>query len=176
MFLSKRIKKTLLQMGTDSNKVKEVQEMLFVLGFLPYQKNITGYFDATTCTSVKAFQIHSGIAVDGIVGPHTMRVLKTAYQIQKDILQSVKECTTIEEEKDSFTELIKHLEDLEGHCKSMIDVDEEDCIWLHDIAAIRAAIKAIKNLSDMEDFLRSERPSYQKELQKLIKEKVGESL
>ena len=40
-------------------------------------------------------------------------------------------------------EIIKQLEDLSSHCSSMVDKEDQECIWKADVEALNQAIKKL---------------------------------
>lgn len=67
-----------LQLGSDGEDVKRLQERLTEFGF--YKGEINGSFDEETKAAVIAFQESEGLAADGMVGLMTLHEL--------DLLQS----------------------------------------------------------------------------------------
>lgn len=65
----------LLKIGTRNKEVKTVQIALRDLGYYKY-KDITGYYGKITAKAVKKLQKDNGLAVDGIVGKNTRKVIK----------------------------------------------------------------------------------------------------
>lgn len=66
----------LLQTGSRGSQVIEVQNYLFQLNYL--RTSPTGYYGRLTKEAVIAFQIEHNLAVDGVVGPKTMNILREA--------------------------------------------------------------------------------------------------
>ncbi|MEE1126283.1 MAG: peptidoglycan-binding protein [Acutalibacteraceae bacterium] len=64
-----------LKIGSQGEKVKEVQQMLKDLGY--FDDEITGYYGTYTAACVKEFQADAKIEVDGIVGPEFMSTIKS---------------------------------------------------------------------------------------------------
>ncbi len=64
-----------LKVGSQGEKVKEVQKMLKDLGY--FDDEITGYYGTYTAACVKEFQQDANIEVDGIVGPEFMSAIKS---------------------------------------------------------------------------------------------------
>ncbi|MEE0265567.1 MAG: peptidoglycan-binding protein [Acutalibacteraceae bacterium] len=64
-----------LKIGSQGEKVKEVQQMLKDLGY--FDDEITGYYGTYTAACVKEFQQDANIEVDGIVGPEFMSAIKS---------------------------------------------------------------------------------------------------
>jgi peptidoglycan hydrolase-like protein with peptidoglycan-binding domain len=67
---------TLTRLGSRGGAVTMVQSRLKMLGY--NVGNVDGIFGGQTEAAVKAFQSASGLTPDGIVGPQTMRALRTA--------------------------------------------------------------------------------------------------
>lgn len=65
-----------LKVGSQGERVKEVQKMLKDLGY--FDDEITGYYGTYTAACVKEFQTDAEIEVDGIVGPEFMSAIKAA--------------------------------------------------------------------------------------------------
>ena len=65
----------LLRSGSTGSEVADLQRLLTAAGF---PLDADGRFGVATGTAVRAFQRISGIAVDGIAGPDTMRALRAA--------------------------------------------------------------------------------------------------
>jgi len=61
-------------LGTFSEEVTRLQQVLRKLGFFVYPEN-TGYFGSITSEAVKDFQRNRGIDTVGVVGPQTRRIL-----------------------------------------------------------------------------------------------------
>jgi len=68
----------ILKLGSKSDAVKSIQQMLTDLGFHP--NGIDGVFGPETEKAVVRFQEHAGIYADGIVGPITMAALEDDYK------------------------------------------------------------------------------------------------
>lgn len=66
---------TFLKVGSQGEKVKEVQQMLKDLGY--FDDEVTGYYGTYTAACVKEFQTDANIEVDGVVGPEFMRAIKS---------------------------------------------------------------------------------------------------
>jgi putative chitinase len=64
----------ILQTGSSGDDVKALQQRLSDLGFDP--NGIDGRFGPGTAQAVRAFQQSKGLAVDGMVGPHTLAALQ----------------------------------------------------------------------------------------------------
>lgn len=64
-----------LKVGSQGEKVKEVQQMLKDLGY--FDDEVTGYYGTYTAACVKEFQADAKIEVDGIVGPEFMSTIKS---------------------------------------------------------------------------------------------------
>lgn len=64
-----------LKIGSQGEKVKEVQQMLKDLGY--FDDEVTGYYGTYTAACVKEFQADAKIEVDGIVGPEFMSTIKS---------------------------------------------------------------------------------------------------
>lgn len=64
-----------LKIGSQGEKVKEVQQMLKDLGY--FEDEVTGYYGTYTAACVKEFQADAKIEVDGIVGPEFMSTIKS---------------------------------------------------------------------------------------------------
>lgn len=61
------------QKGSRGSKVAGIQYRLKEKGY--FHVNITGYYGSITKGAVKAFQRDHGLAVDGVVGPHTKNAI-----------------------------------------------------------------------------------------------------
>ncbi|MDQ0254741.1 peptidoglycan hydrolase-like protein with peptidoglycan-binding domain [Evansella vedderi] len=68
------IKDSVLRLGSNSDKVKELKQVLKDLGY--HIGEITKKFDKETDKAVRAFQKDYGLTIDGIVGPKTINILK----------------------------------------------------------------------------------------------------
>lgn len=66
---------TFLKVGSQGEKVKEVQQLLKDLGY--FDDEVTGYYGTYTAACVKEFQTDADIEVDGIVGPEFMSAIKS---------------------------------------------------------------------------------------------------
>lgn len=66
---------TFLKIGSQGDKVREVQEKLKELGY--FEDDVTGYFGTYTAACVKEFQTDANIEVDGIVGPEFMNAINS---------------------------------------------------------------------------------------------------
>ncbi len=66
---------TFLKIGSQGDKVIEVQEKLKNLGY--FEDDVTGYFGTYTAACVKEFQTDADIEVDGIVGPEFMNAINS---------------------------------------------------------------------------------------------------
>lgn len=66
---------TFLKVGSQGEKVKEVQQLLKDLGY--FDDEVTGYYGTYTAACVKEFQTDADIEVDGIVGPEFMKAIKS---------------------------------------------------------------------------------------------------
>jgi peptidoglycan hydrolase-like protein with peptidoglycan-binding domain len=64
----------LIQKGAKGPHVKKIQEALDKAGFWTYHK-ITDYFGSVTEDAVEKFQEEKGLAIDGEVGPKTLKAL-----------------------------------------------------------------------------------------------------
>jgi hypothetical protein len=73
----------LLKIGTKNKEVKTVQLTLRNMGYFTY-KDITGYYGKITAKAVKKLQKDNGLAVDGIVGKDTRRVIKKLSSLEND--------------------------------------------------------------------------------------------
>lgn len=69
---------TALNPGDTGAQVKVLQRALASLGYSP--GTIDGDYGAATQAAVEKFQTSAGIKADGIVGPETLKALKTALQ------------------------------------------------------------------------------------------------
>lgn len=64
-----------LKVGSQGDRVKEVQQMLKDLGY--FDDEVTGYYGTYTAACVKEFQTAAKIEVDGVVGPEFMNAIKS---------------------------------------------------------------------------------------------------
>ncbi|MDD6447371.1 peptidoglycan-binding protein [Oscillospiraceae bacterium LCP25S3_E3] len=64
-----------LKVGSQGDRVKEVQKLLKKLGY--FDDEVTGYYGTYTAACVKEFQKDANIEVDGIVGPEFMGAIKS---------------------------------------------------------------------------------------------------
>ena len=65
-----------LKLGMKSHRIKILKQRLIAEGFLSsHSNNITEIFDDSLFESVKAFQKHHGLSVDGVVGRDTLHAL-----------------------------------------------------------------------------------------------------
>ena len=64
-----------LKVGVSGNDVKFLQESLNSIG--NYGLNVTGTFDSSTVSVVKAFQENNGLTADGIVGQMTLKSISS---------------------------------------------------------------------------------------------------
>ena len=65
-----------LRLGMSSPRVKILKKRLIAEGFLTTNEdNVTEVFDQALFEAVKAFQLHHGLEVDGVVGKNTIRAL-----------------------------------------------------------------------------------------------------
>ncbi|AEV67123.1 C40 family peptidase [Acetivibrio clariflavus] len=71
----------LLKQGMRTSEVYNLQDDLRALGYL--NVNPTGYFGNLTYQAVKNYQKDKNVAVDGIVGPVTSRLIKEDLIVQK---------------------------------------------------------------------------------------------
>jgi len=69
-----------------SMKGPDVVELQKNLNSLGYQVAVDGYFGTATENAVRAFQQDNGLTADGIVGPETLRAMRTAGQNQVHIV------------------------------------------------------------------------------------------
>ena len=69
-----RTREDIVMLGNDGVEVAEAQCLLRRAGFSP--GGIDGDFGPLTLAAVKALQKHAGLDVDGMVGPHTWKVLR----------------------------------------------------------------------------------------------------
>ena len=67
-----------MKKGSTGEDVRELQEMLNALGYSC--GNVDGLFGTRTQAAVAVFQKHSGLTVDGVVGPKTWEALKAAVE------------------------------------------------------------------------------------------------
>lgn len=71
-----------LRKGMHGEDVREVQQMLFDLGYYPYA--IDGYYGNKTRQAVIRFQKANGLTPDGIVGKKTLKALQIAHDLATD--------------------------------------------------------------------------------------------
>jgi len=71
-----------LKLGYRGNDVKDIQQMLFDLGYYLY--SIDGYYGRKTRQAVLSFQKDQGLRRDGIAGPKTLKALQTAHDFAMD--------------------------------------------------------------------------------------------
>jgi peptidoglycan hydrolase-like protein with peptidoglycan-binding domain len=70
------VPETNLQAGTNSEKVKKVQEILKSLGYLSQETQTTNYFGPKTKEAILKFQQANGLPVTGNFGPATRQAIK----------------------------------------------------------------------------------------------------
>ena len=90
-----------LQFGITDQKVTDVQKWLKNEGY--YNQQIDGYFGIYTENGVKQFQKAAGIKVDGIVGPQTLKAMKTWDQNKAQVKTTNKKSQKITTNKASKT-------------------------------------------------------------------------
>jgi peptidoglycan hydrolase-like protein with peptidoglycan-binding domain len=71
-----------LRKGFRGEDVKDVQQMLFDLGYYPYA--IDGYYGSKTRLAVIRFQKANGLTPDGIAGKKTLKALQIAHDLATD--------------------------------------------------------------------------------------------
>ncbi|MDD3363683.1 MAG: peptidoglycan-binding protein [Syntrophomonas sp.] len=71
-----------LRKGFHGEDVREVQQMLFDLGYYPYA--IDGYYGNKTRLAVIRFQRANGLTPDGIAGKKTLKALQIAHDLSTD--------------------------------------------------------------------------------------------
>lgn len=72
---------TMLRLGSQGKRVRELQALLVRAG---YSMNVDGDFGPSTKAALEKFQKKSGLTVDGVAGPQTMRVLTQYLQTPTD--------------------------------------------------------------------------------------------
>ncbi|WP_413166770.1 peptidoglycan-binding domain-containing protein [Capilliphycus salinus ALCB114379] len=77
---------TILRRGSQGQAVKDIQALLNIFGA---KLKEDGVFGAATEAAVKAFQKNSGLTVDSIVGPQTIKALSQATSVPIDVLNSL---------------------------------------------------------------------------------------
>ena len=77
-FVDRQLGDRLLKNGCEGEDVKEMQEGLIRLGYDCGKWGADGDFGDATEMAVRRFQIHSGLAVDGIFGPKSLAALQAA--------------------------------------------------------------------------------------------------
>ena len=75
---------TILRFGSKGVQVKEMQTKLIKLGYDLGSSGADGDFGIKTLIAVRKFQAEHGLAIDGEVGPQTIRVLDNAIAVQND--------------------------------------------------------------------------------------------
>lgn len=71
-----------LKIGFRGKNIRDVQEMLFDLGY--FSNNLDGYYGKKTCQAVIRFQEHSEITPSGIAGKTTLKALQIAHDLAMD--------------------------------------------------------------------------------------------
>ncbi|MEE0930355.1 MAG: peptidoglycan-binding protein [Acutalibacteraceae bacterium] len=98
---------TFLKVGSQGEKVKEVQQLLKDLGY--FDDEVTGYYGTYTAACVKEFQTDANIEVDGIVGPEFMHTIKSENAPSKNGANTSNESDAIiaptEEPTEAITEV-----------------------------------------------------------------------
>jgi N-acetylmuramoyl-L-alanine amidase len=69
-----------IRLGDKGKHVKDIQEKLILLGFPLPRYGADGHFGRETLESVKAFQAKYKLAVDGVIGPKTLKKLNEVYK------------------------------------------------------------------------------------------------
>lgn len=87
---------SLLRVGSQGDRVKEVQKLLKKIGY--FDDEVTGYYGTYTAACVKEFQQDANIEVDGIVGPEFMGAIKS------DDAPSKNGAATSDDDKEEATE------------------------------------------------------------------------
>lgn len=72
---------TMLRLGSQGKRVRELQALLVRAG---YPMNVDGDFGPSTKAALERFQKKSGLTVDGVAGPQTMRILTQYLQTPED--------------------------------------------------------------------------------------------
>ena len=83
------VPETNLQVGTISENVKKVQEILKLLGYLGQETQTTNYFGAKTREAILKFQQANNLPVTGFFGPATRQAIKNRIAQEEPISSAV---------------------------------------------------------------------------------------